>query len=285
MAISPPGPLGLRYLELLKRSLLGQIYIDNELRIRYLKRCVDAGERYDPIVLRDIQRHFPDDSFAVSYAVELGAPLDGNLDNLGFEHTMIGRKRLDNIQECVGRIMEEEVPGDLIECGVWRGGAAVFMRGLLEAWGVHDRKVWVADSFQGLPPPSAAPDLALGLDFSANKFPALAVDLDTVIGTFGAYDLLDDQVKFLKGWFKDTLAGAAIERLALLRLDGDLYESTRDALQALYDKLVPGGYVIVDDFFLESCQKAVHEFRAARAIETPMVTIDWTGVYWRKEPP
>ena len=283
MAISPPGPLGLRYLELLKRSLLGQIYIDNELRIRYLKRCVDAGERYDPIALRDIHRLFPDDSFAVSYAVELGAPLDWNLDNLGYEHTMIGRKRLDNIQECVGRILEEGVPGDLIECGVWRGGSAVFMRGLLEVWGVRDRKVWVADSFQGLPVPTAAPDVAQGEDYSAEICPALAVDLDTVIGTFGAYDLLDDQVKFLKGWFKDTLPAAPIERLALLRLDGDLYESTRDGLLALYDKLSPGGYVIVDDFCLEPCQKAVHEFRAARAIEAPLVTIDWTGVYWRKE--
>jgi O-methyltransferase len=100
--------------------------------------------------------------------------------------------------------------------------------------------------------------------------------------TFESYGLLDDRVRFLPGWFKDTLHAAPIERLALLRLDGDIYESTMDALVALYEKLVPGGYLIVDDFFVPTCKKAIEEFRAARGITEPIVTIDWAGAYWRK---
>jgi len=92
--------------------------------------------------------------------------------------------------------------------------------------------------------------------------PVLAVPLEEVQALFRRYDLLDAQVRFLKGWFKDTLAGAPIERLALLRLDGDLYESTMDALVPLYDKVSPGGFVIVDDYY--SCAPCGRDRRVSR---------------------
>jgi hypothetical protein len=95
--------------------------------------------------------------------------------------------------------------------------------------------------------------------------------------------LLDDQVRFLKGWFKDTLSHAPIERLAILRLDGDMYESTIQALDALYDKLSSGGFVIVDDYFLKPCAEAVHDFRTRKAIHDPIQDIDGLGAYWRRE--
>ena len=115
------------------------------------------------------------------------------------------------------------------------------------------------------------------------KAAEIALSLEEVQELFARYDLLDEQVGFLKGWFKDTLPTAPIERLALLRLDGDLYESTMDALTALYDRLSPGGFVIVDDYYaLAACQQAVDEFRAARGADEPLERIDRDSVFWRK---
>jgi hypothetical protein len=86
----------------------------------------------------------------------------------------------------------------------------------------------------------------------------------------------------LKGWFSDTLPKAPIERLAILRLDGDMYGSTMDALNALYSKLSPGGYCIIDDFHLDGCRKAVEDFRRDHSITAPIQEIDWAGRFWRK---
>jgi O-methyltransferase len=197
-------------------------------------------------------------------------------------HTMVGMKRLANVRECVENVLADGIPGDLIETGVWRGGATILMRAILKARGVTDRVVWVADSFAGLPPPDAARyphDEGDGL----HKFSQLAVTLEQVRDNFRRYGLLDDQVRFLKGWFRDTLPTAPIERLAVLRLDGDLYESTIQALESLYDRLSVGGYVIVDDYGnVAGCRQAVHDFRAARRIKDAIRPIDWAGVYWRR---
>lgn len=97
------------------------------------------------------------------------------------------------------------------------------------------------------------------------------------------FGLLDEQrVRFLEGWFSDTLPDAPIEKIAILRLDGDLYESTMDVLTALYERVQPGGYVIVDDYGdWEPCRRAVDEFRANRRIEARIEPIDGSGVYWR----
>jgi hypothetical protein len=156
------------------------------------------------------------------------------------------------------------------------------MRGILAARGVTDRRVWVADSFAGLPPPNAAkyPADARGKLYDCAE---LAVPLETVKATFERYGLLDDNVRFLKGWFKDTLPSAPIERLAVARLDGDMYESTIDALTNLYPKLSPGGYLIVDDYgAVRACKRAVTDYRAQYGIDDPMATIDSSGVFWQK---
>jgi hypothetical protein len=146
---------------------------------------------------------------------------------------------------------------------------------------MQDRTVWVADSFEGLPIPSRPEDA--GYDFSVTKVPILAVGLEEVQENFRRYDLLDEKVKFLKGWFRDTLHVAPIRELALLRLDGDLYESTMDSLKALYDKVSPGGFIIVDDFNdFEPCRRAVLEFRELHGIKDPIEVVDWSGAFWRK---
>jgi O-methyltransferase len=197
-------------------------------------------------------------------------------------HTMIGLKRLANVRGCVENVLADGIPGDLIETGVWRGGTTIFMRAILKVHGVTDRLVWVADSFAGLPPPDLARYL-LDRGITLHQFPQLAITLERVRDNFRRYGLLDEQVRFLKGWFRDTLTHAPIERLAVLRLDGDLYESTIQALETLYDKLSAGGYVIVDDYGnVAACRQAVHDLRERRGINDPIRPIDWAGVYWRR---
>ncbi len=202
-----------------------------------------------------------------------------------YAKTMIGLHALNNIQRCVETVLEEEVPGDFIETGVWRGGACILMRGILKVHGVVDRKVWVADSFQGLPHPDT------------ERYPCdkgdthhmrrdLVISLKQVQKNFEMYDLLDDQVKFLPGFFRDTLPSAPIEKLAVLRLDGDMYEATILALEHLYPKLSPGGFAIIDDYSLRPCRVAVDGYRTASSIDEPIEPVDpnepQNKVYWRK---
>lgn len=269
------------YLELLKQSLLGELYWENEVRLLYLRECIEGRDAYSPgtlLRIEDRRRAFCERYRELN---RTGRLVDDRLENLGYRHTMVGRARLENVAACLESIRRERVSGDLIECGVWRGGTTVFMRGFLKAFGIADRTVWVADSFAGLPPPSLPQDE--GNDLSAAKYPMLAISLETVQDVFARYHLLDGQVRFLPGWFKDTLPRAPIERLALLRIDGDLYESTWDALTALYPRLSAGGFVIVDDYHcIPACRQAVDEYRQREGIASPLEAIDWTGVFWQK---
>lgn len=241
------------YLDLMKRVLTNVVYADARL-------SSGSGEllAFDP-ALREQGQDWP-----------------------RVAHTMVGRKRLDNLQQCVETALAEGVPGDLIETGVWRGGCTVLMRAILKAHGDATRTVWVADSFEGLPRPDAERFPADRGD-THHEVDYLRVSEDDVRETFRRYGLLDAQVRFLKGWFRDTLPHAPIERLAVLRLDGDMYESTIDALDALYPKLSPRGFVIVDDYgAIPACRQATEDYRREHAIDAPMSQVDWTGVYWRK---
>lgn len=245
------------YLELMKRTLSNSIYKDME-DLTLDRNLRDEGQPWLGDVLADWRR-----------------PI----------HSMAGFKRLDNVQFCVEDVLSRNVPGDFIETGVWRGGVPIFMRAILAAYGVTDRTVWVADSFQGLPPPNpeAYPADAGDLLYT---FDDLRVSQARVRSHFDRYGLLDEQVRFLEGWFRDTLPRAPIERLAVMRLDGDMYESTTDALTSLYPKLSVGGFAIIDDYgAIPACAQAVHDYRAAHGITEPIMPIDWTGVYWRRSQP
>jgi O-methyltransferase len=194
---------------------------------------------------------------------------------------MVGLRRLGNLEHTIRDVIEQGVPGDLIETGVWRGGASIYMRALLEAYGERGRKVWVADSFQGLPKPEDGRDEDAEDALWSVSF--LAVPQEKVAANFARYGLLDDQVRFLPGWFSDTLPTAPIEQLAVMRLDGDMYDSTMVALRSLYPKLSVGGYVIVDDYHaIRGCKQAVDDFRAELGITDELHQVDWTGRYWRR---
>jgi len=192
--------------------------------------------------------------------------------------TMIGLLRLNNLEKLFKILLEEKIEGDCLEAGVWKGGASIFMNALNKVLDNSNRKIWVADSFEGLPKSTLAPDLKYNWDS-----PYLKVSLEEVKKNFRRYNLLDENVHFVKGWFCDTLPSIAVEKIALLRLDGDMYESTLDILNNLYHKVVPGGFIVVDDYSgIDSCSLAVDEFRAKYNISDEIIKIDWTGVYWRK---
>jgi O-methyltransferase len=197
-------------------------------------------------------------------------------------HTMIGMKRMENLQFCLEDVIRSGVPGDFIETGVWRGGACIFARGIFKAYGIKDRCVWVADSFAGLPPPDPT-NYPEDAGDTHHLLAPLAISLEQVKANFESYGLLDDRVRFLKGWFSETLPKAPLNRLAVVRLDGDMYESTMDGLVNLYPKLSVGGYLIVDDFgAVPACAKAVNDYRTKHGITDPIERIDWGGVFWKR---
>lgn len=261
------------YLQLMKNILLNKIYGQVEIR------PVIGANPVNRLVAKAVK------SAGLLLVKEIHVGPNGRdvgLDWPATAHTMIGMKRLDNVQFCIEDVIVKGVPGDVIETGVWRGGATILMRAVLKAWGVTDRKVWVADSFEGLPAPDEEKYPADRGD-RFHTFEQLKVSLEQVQANFRSYDLLDDQVKFLKGWFSETLPHAPIERLAVMRLDGDMYESTMDALVSLYPKLSVGGYVIIDDYeAVPACKQAVHDYRAKHGIEDEIITIDPQSSYWRR---
>lgn len=260
-----------RYLDVMEKSLSGVLIEDPPIMSEGFKAF------YRNMVLQISGDANPSEQDMAKYQPnwrEIG------WDQPTYAFTMVGVKRLRNFRTLVERVLAEEIAGDIIETGVWRGGASILAKAVLVANGVTDRRVILADSFEGLPPPDEAfpEDASSKLHEEAH----LAVSLEQVRNNFEKFDLLDDKVVFLKGWFKDTLPNAPVDRLAIMRLDGDMYESTLTPLQNLYDKLTPGGFVIVDDYWLPPCKSAIHDFLKSRGIETPMIPIDGMSVYFQK---
>ncbi len=184
-------------------------------------------------------------------------------------HTMVSDARLLNIKNACETVDREGIPGDAVEAGVWRGGASIFMRACLD----KKRKVYLCDSFEGLPFDPDEPEY-VQIDF-------LKVSVDEVKNNFEKYDQLEN-VEFVKGWFSDTLHRLPAREFSIIRLDGDMYSSTMDALNALYAKLSAGGFCIIDDYSLPPCAKAVDEFRQKHQVTAPIIPIDKDAVYWRK---
>jgi hypothetical protein len=266
------------YLDLLARCLTRDLFLDEEVRNVNL-RDWPGGE---PEGLRDLLRQ---QRWRV---VQPGA--DRETRSVGNDwppqaETMVGLARLGNLRELTQTALADGVPGDLVETGVWRGGATIYLRALLAAADDTARTVWACDSFAGLPEADAE-HFPMDVPLRLHEHPQLAVGLDQVKANFERYGLLDDQVRFVPGWFRDTLPklAAELETIAVLRLDGDMYESTSDALTHLEPLVSPGGFVIVDDYNgIEPCRQAVTDYRTANEITAAIHTVDWTAIWWRKD--
>ena len=270
-----------RYIDLMKKTLSFSLWKNPGIPLEEL----NLRRRYPPVVrvMIDVAARL-----ARSAGLEIARrPANESAKEEGriwpvLADTMIGLKRLDNLQFCVETVLRDGIPGDLIETGVWRGGSCIFMRSILMAYGVSNRRIFVADSFKGLPKPDKkkypqdSPDKLFTVSY-------LAVSRESVENNFAKYGLLDKQVVFLEGWFKDTLPTAPIEKLSVMRLDGDMYQSTMDVLTHLYPKLSIGGFCIIDDYGLPGCRLAIDDFRKQQGVKAPLQNVDWTGAFWRKE--
>jgi hypothetical protein len=195
---------------------------------------------------------------------------------------MIGTKRLNNLRMVMEDVIQAAIPGDFVETGVWRGGASIYARAIMAAYGVSNRKVICCGSFEGLPAPDEARYPAdSGSIF--HQFSELAVSLEEVKSNFREFDLLDEQVLFLKGWFSETMPKLPSKQIAVLRLDGDMYQSTIDPLLHLYDRIPDGGWVIVDDFHMvPAAKQAVEDFLGSRNEKQNFREIDGVGVCFCK---
>jgi O-methyltransferase len=200
---------------------------------------------------------------------------------------MIGLARLQNIQECVTDVIEHGVAGDLIETGVWRGGASIFMRAILKAYGDTGRKAWVANSFEGIPMPNPEKYPADAAEENKNafyKFDQLAPSVEQVRENFARYNLLDNQVSFLKGRFRETFPTIpATQRFCRHPPGWRPVRVHMDAITVLYPKLSVGGYCLVDDYGgIPACRAAVDEYRSRNRLKEPIQSVDRSCIFWQK---
>jgi cephalosporin hydroxylase len=265
-----------RYLNLLKGSLLDEHYLENEIRIGYLTSCVRAGVKADPDRLRDPVRMYHEAHSRLLRRRRIGAapPKIGKFPTF-LPYAPMGKVRLEHLEQCLDVVREEQIGGDLVECQTGRGGGAIFMRGYLDAYEAPHGTVWVADEFRASAPPKKEPTL------DSDELAGLQADLNLVRDGFERFDLFDDRVKFLQGPL-DSVGRAPITEIALLRLGHGIGEDARAVLEQLYPKLAPGGFVIVDDYQDNACEKAVDGFRSEYGITDKLEKVDWTCVTWRK---
>ena len=239
--------LRFQYLDLLEKSLTGTLYQDPSID------PWTAGT-YDPI-RRELGRDLPKNAL-----------------------TMIGSVRLHHLRRLCEEIILSNIVGDFVETGVWRGGACIMMAAVIKTFG-DSRHVWACDSFEGLPEPRLPQDSG-DMHFAYSE---LSVPVEEVEENFRKFDV-HDRMFLIKGWFSDTLTRLADinrVRISILRLDGDMYESTIDALVPLYPRVSKGGYVIVDDYHLAPCARAINDYRAEHQIAYPLLPIDGAAVYWK----
>lgn len=270
------------YLDLLGAALRDEHYVENELRVHYLSVCTRKGRTPDMAVLRDPARAMPAEMARLRAARRSGRlPGDGNDRHPYFPYTTMGAARLAHLRKCLDAVRLERVPGDLVECGTAAGGAGVFLRGYLAAYGIADRSLWVADTFRASPPDGAGPDQRPEPSSHPVLHPVLA-DINAVRDGFARFELLDERVKFLQGPPATTLGRAPIEQVALLRMGDTLDGSPEDILDELYPKLSVGGFVIVEDCTTNDRGAAVDAYRKRAGIDEPVERIDAAGVCWRK---
>ena len=276
------------YLNLLKRTLSDYLNIDNpyangippeywweKSKIKNLRNkwLVKLLRRSKMLVLKENEYDVEERKHRRSIGVDWP---------LMQAQTMVGLTRLDNLEFILKDIIKNEIDGDIVETGVWRGGAGIFIRAVLKVNNVTDKLIWLCDSFEGLPSPEPEKYPADAGD-KHYTYSFLAVDQSTVKKNFAKFDLLDDQVRFVEGYFENTLEHIPADKFCLLRLDGDMYSSTIVSLEKLYPRLSPGGYVIIDDYGLAPCAEAVMDYRRKNNIREEIIDVDGSGAYWRKE--
>jgi hypothetical protein len=207
--------------------------------------------------------------------------------------TQLSYERLVTLYEQVVYVDRLKLAGALVECGVWRGGAAALMAIANMRPGSVPRTLHLFDSFQGMPEPRPERDGQNAIDLlgapgsslrSAGVNVASQTDVEALLARVG---FPPERVRIYPGWFQDTLRSARLQigPIALLRLDGDFYDSTRVALESLYDLVIPRGVVVIDDYgHFAGCREATNEFLAAHDPDLYLHHVDYSGRYLIKPP-
>jgi cephalosporin hydroxylase len=266
-----------RYLTLLRSTLLDLPYLENEVRLEYLLQRATQGAPVVADLLKSPASLLRKELQRLELQREAGRTAGADTTSAYFPYTAMGSVKLDHLDRVLHTIGDEKVPGDLLECEPGRGGAAVYMRGYLEAAGLPGRDVWVAGTFRSSPagrPPR--PLTEGGID-------DLLADLTQVRSAFDRFGLLDDRVRFLQGELDASLADAAITEIALVRIGAGIGAEAANVLDRVYDRLSDGGFVVVEDASEPGCEQAVDTFRSRRKITSPIERIGWSGLSWRKD--
>jgi len=242
------------------------------------------------LLSRDETESFVANTMAVSVAQNVAsrAVEDRTLKGLWWNLSedccsMVGLMRLRGLGNHVKDCIDENIPGDIVETGVWRGGASIMAALILKYTNCTSKTVHFCDSFAGLPVPD--PKYPTDVGDKHHTHAVLAVSLETVTSYVALYKV-DRFVQYHKGWFCDT--APALRRLlsdtgiCILRLDGDMYGSTIEVLDPLYGLLPHRGFLVVDDWTLHGARKAVVDFRETHLLSEPIVHYgDGQAMYWR----
>ena len=193
------------------------------------------------------------------------------------DYTAVLPTRLGTLHRLARDIDQHSVRGDVVECGVYNGGSAALMASVCTR-SPMDRKIWLFDSFEGLPQPTERDgEKARGCIWWCHG------DLAKVRTIFDKLRISDSGVHIVKGWFRNTFPGVDIGEIALLHIDADWYDSVRLCFERFYENVQPGGYIVIDDYgHWEGCRRATDEFLKERSIEVKLTRVDYTGRYFRK---
>lgn len=195
-------------------------------------------------------------------------------------YSMCSYPRLRGIYEAVNRAVRQGIPGEIVECGCARGGSAALAGLTLLARRDEARRLWLFDTFEGLPPPTLEdPEFAEAIGLVGQ----CRGDLEEVQDLFEELSLLD-RTTFVKGLFEKTVHTARTGPIAFLHLDGDWFSSVKVCLEAFYDRIAPGGTIQIDDYgHWKGARKAVDEFLTMRNLRPKLRYLDYTGRQWTKE--
>jgi|APGre2960657373_1045057.scaffolds.fasta_scaffold01650_2 O-methyltransferase len=214
------------------------------------------------------------------------------LEEIG-KHAYSYPETIQNSYDLAVKMINNQIEGDFVECGI-AAGAQLMAMALANKENSGSKKIWGFDSFQGIPMAGEFDDVQVGIgEITHDKFAPLSErlissgitvhSLESVISNFTNKGLYDSSIRFVKGWFQNTLPEIAdqVESISILRLDGDLYESTLVCLEYLYPKVSKGGAVIVDDYLLTGCRVAVeHYFKSIDEPVPEMICVDGNMVHY-----
>lgn len=203
-------------------------------------------------------------------------------------YTMTSPERIAALVEAARYVVANDIPGDFVECGVWRGGSSMAAAMAFRELGDVSRELFLYDTYEGMSAPTDE-DVDIAGRSAESKFSErqLTEDssewcrspLDDVRNNLASTGYPEEKVHFVKGKVQDTIAGEMpVGPIAILRLDTDWYESTRHELTHLYPRLVTRGVLILDDYgYWQGARKAVDEYFAAHAIRPLMGRVDFAG--------